>query len=66
MYFDSVSAALAMDGHGGYVWSAYLVTLLVVLVLVLVPRRRGREILKQIDGEHRRREAQATNRGGDR
>ena len=28
MYFDSLSAAMTMGGHGGYVWSAYAITFL--------------------------------------
>ena len=31
MYFDSLQSLLHMDGHGVYVWAAYLVTLLVVI-----------------------------------
>ena len=38
MYFDTVQALLEMDGHGGFVWSAYLITL---LVLALATQRRA-------------------------
>ena len=65
MYFESLSAALTMDGHGSFVWSAYLLTLVVILTLVLAPRSRERVILRQIDGEHRRREAQIAELGGE-
>ena len=34
MYFESLAAALAMDGHGPYVWAAYGLTLTVIAVLV--------------------------------
>lgn len=56
MYFDSLGAMLHMDGHGSYVWSAYLITLIVLAMLLLVPRRRQRRILQQLDGELRRRQ----------
>lgn len=56
MYFDSLGAILHMDGHGSYVWSAYLITLIVLAMLLVVPRRRQRRILQQLDGELRRRQ----------
>ena len=65
MYFESLSAALAMDGHGAYVWSAYLIAFLSIIGLVLQPRRKQRAIMRQIAGEHRRREAQAATERGD-
>ncbi|MEJ2531873.1 MAG: heme exporter protein CcmD [Halioglobus sp.] len=55
MYFDSLAAALAMDGHGAYVWSAYAVTLLVLAFLLIAPGRRRRRLLRDIDGELKRR-----------
>lgn len=54
MYFDSLGAALAMDGHGVYVWSAYAVTLLVLVFLLIAPARRRRRLLRDIDGELKR------------
>jgi heme exporter protein D len=51
MYFDSVDALLAMDGHGPYVWSVYLLVLAVLGWLVLAPwlahRRLRRDILRR-------------------
>lgn len=35
MYFESFSALWAMEGHGPYVWSAYGVTFMVLLLLVV-------------------------------
>lgn len=55
MYFDSLGAALLMDGHGPYVWSAYLTSLLVLGFLVIYPRRRQRRLLREVRGELRRR-----------
>ncbi|EED32785.1 putative heme exporter protein CcmD [gamma proteobacterium NOR5-3] len=54
MYFDSVAAALVMDGHGPYVWSAYGITLTVIALLVLLPIVSKRRLLRELRGEHRR------------
>ena len=43
MYFDSFADFLAMGKHGAYVWSAYGISLAVLLFNVLLPilgRRR--------------------------
>ena len=32
--FDSLAAALAMGGHGAYVWTVYLIAALVVMFLL--------------------------------
>jgi heme exporter protein D len=54
MYFDSLDAVLHMDGHGAFVWAAYLITCLVVVLLLLTPRRRQRRFIRQLAGELRR------------
>ena len=54
MQFDSWAAALAMDGHGVYVWSVYLVALLVVIFLLLGPVLRSRRIMRERRGQLRR------------
>ncbi|HEY7776846.1 MAG TPA: heme exporter protein CcmD [Kineobactrum sp.] len=54
MYFESFSAVLQMDGHGGFVWSAYLITLLVIVYILYAPRRRERRFLRQLEGQVRR------------
>ena len=41
MQFDSISAALVMGGHGGYVWAVAVVTLWVVVYLLLAPVLTG-------------------------
>jgi heme exporter protein C len=48
MYFESLSAALAMNGHGAYVWSAYAITAFVLLQLMLAPRRGRRRLLREL------------------
>ncbi|MBP6683251.1 MAG: heme exporter protein CcmD [Halioglobus sp.] len=54
MYFESLGAALAMDGHGAYVWSAYAISLVVVALILIVPRQRQRRFLRQLAGEQKR------------
>jgi heme exporter protein D len=58
MYFDSLHAVLAMDGHGAYVWSAYGLSVLVLVILLVNPRRRQRRLLREVQAELRRRGGQ--------
>ena len=65
MYFDSFEALLAMDGHGVFVWSAYLVTVLVIAYMLLSPLRRRRRLLRELAGAQRRAQgATAAGAGG--
>lgn len=61
MYFDSFQALLEMDGHGAFVWAAYGITLLVLSIMLLAPRRRSREQLRRLAGELRRQGAAPSN-----
>ena len=54
MYFQSLDAILHMDGHGAFVWSAYLISTVVVLFILVSPGRRRRRFLKQLAGEAKR------------
>ncbi|NQX89976.1 MAG: heme exporter protein CcmD [Halioglobus sp.] len=54
MFFDSLQSALYMDGHGLYVWVAYLVTLLVIIVVIAVPVRQRKRLLLQLAVQGRR------------
>ncbi|MCB1841566.1 MAG: heme exporter protein CcmD [Halioglobus sp.] len=54
MYFDSFHALLVMDGHGGFVWSAYALTLLVIAFLLLAPVIRRKRLLRELRGVLRR------------
>ncbi len=54
MYFDSLHALLTMDGHGVYVWSAYLVTITVIAATLLAPRYRRKRFLQQLAAELKR------------
>ena len=42
MVFDSWQALWTMAGHGGYVWSAYAATVVVLAALLWLPVRRMR------------------------
>lgn len=64
MYFESVNAALAMDGHGAFVWSAYAICLVVLLLILLAPRRRQQKFLRQLAGEQQRQQAQTVRQEG--
>ena len=54
MYFDSLSALLVMEGHGVFVWSAYAISIAVVIALLLAPGRRQRRLLRGLAAELRR------------
>jgi heme exporter protein D len=51
VYFDSLSAAMTMGGHGGYVWSAYAITFLVLGVVILRPILSSRRLRRDIRSE---------------
>ena len=48
MYFDSLGDLWSMAGHGPYVWSAYAIVLLVIVVLVREPLLRRRKVLERV------------------
>ncbi|PCC97433.1 heme exporter protein CcmD [Halopseudomonas pelagia] len=55
MAMTALSEWLAMGGHGPYVWSAYLITLVVLVLNVVLPLRAHRRLL-QVEARRRRRE----------
>ena len=63
MYFDSLGALLAMDGHGPYVWAAYGITLLVLALVLSAPGRRRRRLLRDVRGELRREAGHGSRQG---
>ena len=64
MYFDSLQAVLEMDGHGIYVWAAYLVGIAVIAMAVIIPMRRRKALLLQLSAEHKRAQFDHRDRGG--
>ena len=47
MYFDSFAAALAMEGHGAYVWAVVVVSSLVIAGMLLLPSMASRRFLRE-------------------
>jgi heme exporter protein D len=66
VYFDSISAALSMDGHGAFVWSAYFIAATAVALLLLLPRRKERKLLRQLAGDARRQHGRAQSSAGEK
>ena len=52
--FESLSEFIGMGGHGAYVWSAYLISLLVLTWLVVSPFRRRRALMQEVVRQQRR------------
>jgi len=48
MEFDSLKEIIEMAGHGGYVWSAYAIFFVTVIILIVVPMLRHKAILKRV------------------
>ncbi|MGB0459254.1 MAG: heme exporter protein CcmD [Porticoccaceae bacterium] len=48
MYFDSLQQLVFMDGHGIYVWSAFIISLTVMLGLVVKPLCQKKQEFKNI------------------
>ncbi|MCB1703256.1 MAG: heme exporter protein CcmD [Halioglobus sp.] len=64
MYFDSLQAALEMQGHGMFVWPAYSVTIAVIALLVITPLLRRRKVLRQLEAQARRAQGAPAGRAG--
>ena len=46
--FQDLSQMLTMDGHGVYVWSAVIVTLIIIIGLIVRPLLQHKVALNQI------------------
>ena len=46
MVFESISEFLAMGGHCYFVWSAYLITLIVLVINIIMPIISKKKFLK--------------------
>ena len=51
MYFNDFASLLAMNGHGVYVWTAVIITLLIMLSQIVAPLVKTRRFFRA----HRRR-----------
>ena len=57
MQFDSFAAAVTMGGHGGFVWAAYAITFVVILVMIVRPVMNIRSMQGTIQREFDRKQA---------
>ena len=48
MYFATFQDLLTMDGHGTYVWSAVIISLLILAWLIVAPILSRRALLKEV------------------
>jgi len=62
MKFDSLAAFLAMDGHGTYVWLAYGITFLAIVLNLWLPGLSRRTFI-QSEKRLAQRKAVAENQG---
>lgn len=56
MYFESAAAVWHMEGHGPYVWAAYGITALVIILMLVMPLLRSRQMSRAIHTDERRRD----------
>ncbi|WP_249976521.1 heme exporter protein CcmD [Vreelandella olivaria] len=61
MAFSSLNEFLAMGGHGPYVWAAWGVTALLIIVIVWHARLERRQLLRGLKRRARREKQQASN-----
>lgn len=48
MYFDNLNELWHMAGHGIYVWSAYGISAVVLIAIIVLPVRSYRKQMEQI------------------
>ena len=46
--FASINELMEMGGHGVYVWSAYAVSILALVLLTVIPRRKQKRLLARV------------------
>ncbi|WP_061039279.1 heme exporter protein CcmD [Vibrio coralliirubri] len=51
MYFESLSDFFAMGGYASYVWSAFGITFLAMIILLVVSVRRGKHLLNEVQAK---------------
>ncbi len=49
MYFQSMHDVLSMEGHGSYVWSAFVFSAIVIFIMLWWPRVRLRKKIEQLN-----------------
>ncbi|KII77149.1 heme exporter protein CcmD [Vibrio renipiscarius] len=51
MHFDSLSDFLAMGGYAGYVWSAFGITFVSMIILLISSVRRHTTLLNEVQAK---------------
>ncbi len=51
MYFESFGDFLAMGGYAAYVWGAFGITFLSMLILLISSVSRGKKLLKEVQAK---------------
>ena len=51
MHFDSIGDFFAMGGYAGYVWSAFGITFLSLIILLITSLSRGKTLLKEVQAK---------------
>ncbi|WP_229608277.1 heme exporter protein CcmD [Vibrio parahaemolyticus] len=51
MHFESLSDFFAMGGYASYVWSAFGITFLSMLILLITSLRRGDALMKEVEAK---------------
>ncbi|TNC83890.1 MAG: heme exporter protein CcmD [Alcanivorax sp.] len=59
MAFETFADFMAMGKHGPYVWSAYGITLLVVVANILAPVIRRKGLVEEIKRKAKREQAES-------
>lgn len=54
MHFESFSDLLAMGGYGAYVWGAFGVTFLSMLILTINSLMTGKKIIEEVKNKQER------------
>lgn len=60
MKFDSLEAFLHMDGHGLFIWAAYGITFIVLVLNLWWPRQVRSQIIRTSKAEQLRQEGDKT------
>ncbi len=64
MQFESLAAAMEMAGHGGYVWSVVVFTVVVIAYLLLAPVLRSRRFMVEQRALIRRQQREVSHASG--
>ena len=51
--FESLADFMSMSGHGSYVWSCYLLTLVTLIMLICWPFIKKRQLMAQMSRRQR-------------